>query len=302
MPEAVTPFEIALGDFVDHLRGERGLSTNTVAAYTRDLRELDEFLEERGSGVCDVKSDDLFAYQARLQRLGRRAASVSRKLSAVKTFLAFAFREGHRAAAPPEIDAPRLPRSLPHVLTRAEIDALFGAPDLCDPEGLRDRAMLEILYASGLRVSELVGLRLGDVRPGDGIVRCVGKGNKERLVPVGRSATGWLERYLAEARPHLAGDGASSPRWLFLSARGKPVARSVFWKRLRDYARAAGVHGKASPHTLRHSFATHLLAGGADLRAIQEMLGHADIATTQIYTHVDDSHLGKVFKNCHPRA
>lgn len=295
-------FEEAIEEFRDHLRGERGLSPNTVAAYTRDLREFREFLRARGVGPADLGREDLFAFGARLQRLGRKATSVARKLSAVRMFLAFACREGLRAGDPPEIEAPKLPRKLPHVLTAREIERLLAAPDVEHPEGLRDRALLELLYATGLRVSELVTLKPADVRPEDGLVRCVGKGSKERLVPVGAAALEWVRRYVEEARPLLAGAARAAPPWLFLTERGSPLARTAVWKRLREYAGAAGIQGKVSPHTLRHSFATHLLAGGADLRSIQEMLGHADIGTTQIYTHVDDSHLTRVFQQFHPRA
>jgi len=296
------PLESATQEFRDYLRAERGLSPHTLAAYGRDLAEFAAFLRERGVGLDALSRDDLFAFQARLQRLKRKATSVARKLSAVKMFLRFAVREGLRATDPPEVESPRLPRSLPRVLTREEVARLLAAPEVEHPEGLRDRAMLELLYAAGLRVSELVGLRLGDIRPEDGLVRALGKGSKERLVPVAAAALNWVERYLHDSRPLLANAVPEPGPWLFLTERGEAVSRSTFGQRVREYALAAGVPGKVSPHTLRHSFATHLLAGGADLRAIQEMLGHADIGTTQIYTHVDDSHLARTFRECHPRA
>jgi integrase/recombinase XerD len=295
-------FDRAIQDFHDHLRGERALSPNTVAAYIRDLREFSAFLRERGTALAGLSREDLFAFEARLQRLGRKARSVARKLSAIKTFLSFACREELHPGNPPEIEPPKLPRSLPHVLTPREVELLLQAPDTERPEGLRDRAMLELLYASGLRVSELVGLERPDVRVDEGLVRCMGKGSKERLVPVGKAALAWVERYVSEARPLFEAAGKGPASRLFLGDSGSPVSRSAFWARIRHYARTAGIHRKVSPHTLRHSFATHLLAGGADLRSIQEMLGHADIGTTQIYTHVDDSHLAHVFHNCHPRA
>jgi integrase/recombinase XerD len=295
-------FSRALRDFQDYLRAERGLSPNTLAAYVRDLAEFGSQLRERSATIAGLNREDLFAYEARLKRLGRKPASVARKLSAIKTFLAFAYREGFRSTAPPELEGPRLPRSLPHVLTREDMVRLLAAPDVDSPEGLRDRAMLELLYASGLRVSELVSLKAADVDFNEGILRCFGKGRKERLVPVASGALAWLRRYLAEVRPLLANARSGKHEELFLTEAGEPVNRSAFWGWVRRYAIAAGISGKVSPHTLRHSFATHLLAGGADLRAIQEMLGHADIATTQIYTHVDDSHLAETFRSFHPRA
>jgi len=296
------PFSQAIEDFRDHIRGERGLSPNTVAAYLRDLAEFRAFMQERGATAAELTADDMFAFEARLQRLGRKATSVARKLSAVKMFLAFACREGLRDRDPPHVEAPRLPRRVPKALTPGEVTALLAAPDVESSEGLRDRAMLELLYASGLRVSELVSLRMRDVRPEDGLVRCVGKGSKERLVPVGESALAWIGRYRRLARPDLIGAAGATEGWLFVGRGGSPVSRTAFWKRVRDYATKAGVHAHVSPHTLRHSFATHLLSGGADLRSIQEMLGHADIGTTQIYTHVDDTRLGQVFRKFHPRA
>lgn len=295
-------FQRAFRDFQDYLRAERGLSANTLAAYSRDLGEFAELLNERGTSLAALSREDLFAFEARLQRLGRKATSVARKLSAVKMFLTFAYREGYRTEAPPEVEPPRLPKSLPHVLTQPEMQKLLDMPDTEHPEGLRDRAMLELFYASGLRVSELVSLRPADLNPEDGLVRCIGKGSKERVVPLGKAALGWLERYLSEVRPVLASASRGRAEALFLTGTGAPLNRMAVWKLLRDYALRAGIDGKVSPHTLRHSFATHLLAGGADLRAIQEMLGHADIGTTQIYTHVDDSHLAQTFRNFHPRA
>ncbi|HEU4754841.1 MAG TPA: site-specific tyrosine recombinase XerD, partial [Armatimonadota bacterium] len=294
------PSEPAIQEFRDHLRGERGLSPHTVAAYQRDLAEAAAFFRDRGVALPDLEREELFAFVARLQRLGRKETSIARKLSALKMFLRFAYREGLRRAEPPEVESPKLPRSLPAVLSRRDVEALLAAPDVSEPEGLRDRAMLELLYASGLRVSELVGLAPGDVRADEGLVRCLGKGSKERLVPVGAAALQWIRRYRIEALPELA--ARAEPERLFINPGGGAVSRTAFWRRIRGYALAAGIAGKVSPHTLRHSFATHLLAGGADLRAIQEMLGHADIGTTQIYTHVDDSRLGQVFRQFHPRA
>lgn len=297
-----TQFSRALRDFQDYLRAERGLSPNTLAAYTADLQELQVQLDERGTTLESLSRDDLFAYEARLRRLGRKPTSVARKLSAVKTFLTFAYREGYRKAAPPEVEGPKLPRSLPHVLTREDMVRLLQAPDTDSPVGLRDRAMLELLYATGLRVSELVSLKPADLELAEGVVRCFGKGRKERIVPVAQAAVRWVRRYLEEVRPVLAAAGRHQAEALFLTDAGAGLTRTAFWALVREYAGRAGISAHVSPHTLRHSFATHLLAGGADLRAIQEMLGHADIGTTQIYTHVDDSHLAHTFRSFHPRA
>jgi integrase/recombinase XerD len=298
----MTEFEQAVGEFRRHLHGERGLSPQTVAAYHRDLLELEGFLDERGARLESLSEADLFAYQARLQRLRRKPSSVARKLSTIRAFLAFACREGFREADPPPLSGPRLRRPLPRALTQPEMERLLAAPDVEHPEGLRDRAMLELLYAAGLRVSELLTLGIANLRLDEKLVRCVGKGDKERLVPLGAAASHWLSRYLDEVRPALAQAGRNRTSLLFLDGAGGPISRTECWRKLRRYASAAGIPGKVSPHTLRHTFATHLLSGGADLRSIQELLGHADIGTTQIYTHVDDSHLAQVFRRCHPRA
>lgn len=288
-------------DFIDALHGERGLSPHTTAAYRRDLLQFARFVAETGvTDPAQITAGTVMAFQSRLLREQLASASIARKLSAVRTFLAFVFREGGIERLPAGLEAPKKERRLPTALTPAEVERILCQPDTTTPEGLRDRAMLELLYATGLRVSELVGLKLENVRLAAGFVRCVGKGSKERVVPFGQTAAEWVERYLAEARPRLGASEATTH--LFLTTRGQAMPRETFWARLKEYARAAGVRRGVSPHTLRHSFATHLLQGGADLRAIQEMLGHADIATTQIYTRVDDSHLARVFQQCHPRA
>ena len=293
-------FDEALAEFADHLRAERGLADNTLDAYLRDARQLADFMRERGVSLEELSTPDVFAYQARLLRRQLAPATVARKLTVARVFLSFAYRERYRREAPPEIERPRLPKPLPHALTPQEVDRLLSAPDVDDPEGLRDRAMLEVLYSTGLRVSELVGLQAGDLRLDEALVRCQGKGGKERVVPMGAPAVEWVRRYQAHGRPALL-DGKARPA-VFVTRLGNAVSRQVFWQRLRDYARQAGIEAQVTPHSLRHSFATHLLAGGADLRAIQEMLGHADIATTEIYTHVDEDHLSRVFRQFHPRA
>jgi integrase/recombinase XerD len=288
-------------EFIDALRGERGLSPHTTAAYRRDLDQFVALLAEIGvTEAREITAGTVMSFQARLHRRQLAPASIARKLSAVRTFLAFAYREGEIDQLLTDLETPRTERRLPSALTAAEVERLLAQPNTATPDGLRDRAMLELLYATGLRVSELVNLPLESVRLAAGFVRCIGKGSKERVVPLGRVAAAWVSRYLEEGRPrHGAKEGVAR---LFLTARGEGMSRETFWARLREYARAAGIRRKVSPHTLRHSFATHLLQGGADLRSIQEMLGHANIATTQIYTRVDDSHLARVFERCHPRA
>jgi integrase/recombinase XerD len=290
-----------LAQFIEHLQGERALSAHTVEAYRRDVAELIRFLAElevRRAG--EITPGTVLAYQARLHKLGRATASIGRKLSAVRAFLNFAYREGALSALVDGLDAPKQGRKLPKVLTREQILALLQQPDVSTSEGLRDKAMLELLYATGLRVSELCGLRCDSLRLEAGFLRCIGKGSKERVVPISDAAIANVRRYLENGRPALLSGRASV--FLFLTPEGKPVRRESFWRWIRDYATAAGIPLAVSPHVLRHSFATHLLQGGADLRSIQEMLGHSNIATTQIYTTVDDHHLARVFERCHPRA
>lgn len=284
-------------DFAQHLRLELGLSPNTIAGYSSDLRQFHEWAHRVGTEPSQADRDDLLRFQSWLA--GRRLApgSVARKLCAVRRFLQFAWSQGKRGAEPPEFDSPRRVRPLPRVLTPDEIERLLAEPNLEEPEGRRDRAMIELLYSSGLRISETLGVRISDLDLCARTVRVSGKGGKERVVPVGALAVSALRRYIDTLHP------APSARALLFPGRGGgPESRSSFWLRLRRYARSAGIGGKVSPHVLRHSFATHLLAGGAELRAIQEMLGHSDIGTTQIYTHVDSERLGSIFRDCHPRA
>jgi integrase/recombinase XerD len=287
--------------FIEHLQGERALSPHTVAAYRRDVAELIRFLRELDVRRAEeITPGTLLAYQARLHKLGRATASIGRKLSATRMFFNFAYREGALPAPVDGLDPPKMGRKLPKVLTREQILALLRQPDVANPTGLRDKAMLELLYATGLRVSELVELRCDSVKLEAGFLRCIGKGSKERVVPMSEAAAENVRRYLDEARPVLLG-GKKSP-YLFVTPGGARLLRERFWRLIRDYAAAAGIPVTVSPHVLRHSFATHLLQGGADLRSIQEMLGHSNIATTQIYTTVDDHHLARVFERCHPRA
>lgn len=291
-----------IDDFLNHLTIERGLSANTVSAYARDLFQFGEFCrKERVDSPKEITEELIATYMARLRQAKLAPRSISRKISALRTFGKYLCREGevlvNRAA---HVDTPKLPRRLPKILPLDEVERLLAAPDTTTPAGIRDRAMLEVLYASGLRVSELVGLNISDVNLQVGFLRCFGKGSKERIVPLGKYAIDYVAQYLALGRPELSKKGQNAG--LFLNSRGGRISRVGFWKLLRRHAAEAGITRPFSPHTLRHSFATHLLEGGADLRAIQEMLGHASLSTTQIYTHVSKERLRQVYKDTHPRA
>ena len=289
-----------LEQYYYHLGGERGLAPLTLESYAHDLQNFRAFLQTRGLIAWqEVSLAHLKDYLVALEAQGLSARSRARRLSALRQFFRFLQREGQIAANPAELlDSPRLPRSLPRVLGEAEVAALLAAPDPATPEGLRDGALLEVLYATGLRVSELVGLTLRQVDLRRGVVRPLGKGSKERVVPMVAQAVEKLELYLSAGRPHLQ-KGRESP-YIFLNRRGGRLSRQGFWKILKQYARRAGVRD-LSPHTLRHSFATHLLSRGANLRVLQLLLGHADLATTQIYTHLDAARLREVHKKAHPR-
>lgn len=287
--------------YLTALRVERGLSEHTVEAYRRDLWQFADFLQEIGADLLEVGTAEFQAYEARMLKRGLKSSSICRKLSAIQGFQRFAYREGERAELAPSPDRPRAGRRLPRSLTVAEIRRLLSAPPADEPEGVRDRAMLELMYGSGLRVSELVDLPTVHLNLTGRFVRCLGKGRKERVVPVGDAAVEWLTRYLEETRPVLMAGRVDTGR-LFVQPGGTAMNRAQFWARLKQYAAQAGISKNVTPHMLRHSFATHLLGGGADLRSIQAMLGHASIATTQIYTHVDEAGLGQVFRRCHPRA
>jgi integrase/recombinase XerD len=300
--ERTSPESVAwIRRYLTSLRVERGLSEQTVTAYERDLEQFAEFLAEREVEVTAASGADLQAYEARLLRRRLKASSICRKLSAIQGFQRFVYREGEQTAEPVGADRPRLGRRLPKSLSPEEIARLLAAPPTDTTEGLRDRAMLELMYGCGLRVSELVDLPLGGLNLAGRFVRCVGKGNKERIVPVNDTALDWVSRYLQEARPRLGGSDRRSQR-LFLATGGGAISRIQFWSRVKQHAERAGIRQNVTPHMLRHSFATHLLGGGADLRSIQQLLGHASIATTQIYTHVDEAGLGRVFRRYHPRA
>ncbi len=288
-------------EYLDHLRVERGLAENTLLAYARDLSRLSAFARSRQRQLLDLSQRDLADFIGSLRAAGLAPRSVARSVHAVRGFYRFCLRENRIELDPMEnLRAPKIFKGLPRYLTFAQVEALLAAPDTETPLGLRDRAMLEVLYATGLRVSELIGLVPDDVDLTVGILRCLGKGRKERLVPVGSVARKWVARYLAEVRGGLA--GTRGRRELFLNHRGGRLSRMGLWGIVRRHALTAGVAGQLTPHVLRHSFATHLLERGADLRALQAMLGHADISTTQIYTHVTRERLRRIYDRYHPRA
>ena len=290
-----------LDAFLLHLKTERRLSGNTLAAYGADLRRFSSFLADRGIDAGKFTRTDFLDHLTRLRDAGLSARSTARHVSTLRAFFRFLVREGVLAASPVSgVKAPRLGRPLPKYLTLSQVDRLLAAPDGHTPEGIRDRAMLTIMYASGLRASEVVTLRLENIDANAGFLYVLGKGGKERVVPVADVALSVLGEYLGSARQRFLGKRSSND--LFLSRRGKAITRQTLWNRIRRWALAAGIEQRISPHTLRHSFASHLLAGGADLRAVQAMLGHADIATTQIYTHITPDRLRDIHRKHHPRA
>jgi len=288
--------------YSEFLAIEKGASARTQEAYARDVARFVEFAALKGSAApLDVTPKLLRDFIYHLKDLGLAPSSIRRSVSATRSYFKFLMGDGHVVRDPSErLDTPQRWRTLPEVLTVAETQRLLAAPTMDDPQYFRDRAMLEVAYGAGLRVSEWIGIGVKDVLFNDGLVRVFGKGSKERLVPIGRGAIAALAIYAREHRPRLEKGGGKGT--LFLNARGLPLSRMGAWKILRKYVRRSGITKTVSPHTLRHSFATHLLEGGADLRAVQEMLGHADISTTQIYTHVDREYLRKVHKRYHPRA
>ena len=285
--------------FIDYLRIERGLSDNTVEAYSRDIVRFIRFLENINLSPSDVSGDRISQYVGLLGRL-LSPRSVARNVSAIKTFFRFLVSEGTIKDSPARlVETPRLLKKLPVVLSRSEIERLLSQPDASLPKGQRDSAMLELLYATGLRVSELVSLKSVNINLEAGYVRTLGKGSKERLVPMGEKAVASVRRYLSGGRL-LNKKGVDSP-YIFLNPGGGPLTRQGFWKIIKKYAKMGGIKKGITPHSIRHSFASHLLAGGADLRAIQIMLGHEDISTTQIYTHVTRERLKEVHEKYHPR-
>ncbi|HEX2666234.1 MAG TPA: site-specific tyrosine recombinase XerD [Candidatus Acidoferrum sp.] len=292
----------AISSFLTHIRVEKGLSANTVSAYRRDLMKFSDFAQKRNLSLAAVRSDELMDFLAGLYRQRLESKSVARHLVSLRNFFRFAQTQELIPEDPSvNLESPKIRRSLPGYLRLEEVERLLAQPDGKTPFGMRDRAMLEVLYSAGLRVSELVGLRVSDLDTKVGCVRCIGKGDKERIVPIGKKALGMVERYLRDARPKLLGKASGSPT-LFVNRRGGALSRVGVWKILSSYGRRAGLRVALTPHMLRHSFATHLLERGADLRSVQLMLGHADISTTQIYTHVVEERLKQIYKAHHPRA
>jgi integrase/recombinase XerD len=286
--------------YITYLRDVRRMSPNTVESYARDLAALADFADKRGTAVESMSRRDLEAFVRDLMSKGLSPRSVARTVASVRGFFKFLAIERKMDESPAaDLKAPRAWPALPKFLDMDEVDRLLAAPEVSTSRGLRDKALLEVLYASGMRVSELVALRPGDLSLENGYLTCIGKGDKQRIVPVGQEAADWLQRYMREGRPALVRK-RSSP-WLFVNARGGPLSRVGFWKILKAYGIQAGISREISPHVLRHSFATHLLERGADLRAIQVMLGHADLSTTQIYTHVLEARLKAVYDRYHPR-
>jgi integrase/recombinase XerD len=293
----------AISSFVTHVKVEKGLSANTISAYRRDLVKFEGFAEKRKLLVETVSRDDLVDFLAGLYRDKLESRTVARQLVTLRNFFRWAQLQDLIKEDPAmNLESPKIRRSLPGYLRLDEVERLLKQPDEKTPLGLRDRAMLEVLYSTGLRVSELVGLRMPDLDSKTGCVRCIGKGDKERIVPVGRKALEMVQRYVQEARPALLRQGKTSNSALFVNRRGAALSRVGVWKILSAYGRRAGLRIALTPHMLRHSFATHLLERGADLRSVQLMLGHADISTTQIYTHVVEERLKQVYKAHHPRA
>ncbi len=286
--------------FLLHLASERGLAENTLHAYRRDLENIADFFSERGKSLLDADVDDYRLYLQSQTRHGQSTKTVARRLAAIRVFLRFLEGEGYDTEPIlRQLERPKPERDLPKVLSRDQVARLIAAPNPKSPLFARDVAILELLYACGLRASELCDLKLNDTNLQVGCVRVFGKGAKERVVPMGRAAAEAIERYLSDCRPRLV---RTPSDLLFLSRTGKPMDRISLWMLVEKYGRSSGLFKEVSPHTLRHCFATHLISGGADLRVVQELLGHSDISTTQIYTHVDQDRLKAVHKRFHPRA
>jgi len=300
-PGKVIPVPELVNRFIDYLRTEKGLSPNTLESYGRDLEQFHQYLRESGGNLLTTSRATVVAYLVWLQKQGRATATVARRLAALRAFYQFMVRENYVPEDPTaDLESPKLERKLPRVLTVKEVERLLQQPDGDSPAGMRDRAMLELLYATGIRVSELINLRVDDVNLAMGYVRCVGKGGKERIIPLGSMAVRAVREYYTRSRPHLLAE--PNQKALFLNHQGKTLTRQGFWKIVKKHARDAHIDKEIAPHTLRHSFATHLLENGADLRSVQEMLGHADISTTQIYTQVTKGRLKEVYARAHPRA
>ncbi len=296
-----TDLENTIDRFLDAIWMERGLSANTLSAYRADLMALGRWLRERDVGIGKASRSDLLDFIAWRVEQGARPRSTARQLSSFRRFFRYLLREGVIAEDPTaRIAMPKIGRSLPISLTEEEVESLLNAPDTVEPLGHRDRTMLELLYATGLRVSELINLRRGQINLNQGVLRIVGKGDRERLIPLGEESQDWLEQYLKGARVEILLDRQTD--YLFPTRRGDRMTRQAFWHIIKRYARKAGIKKKLSPHTVRHAFATHLLNHGADLRVVQMLLGHSDLSTTQIYTHVARERLKDLHSEHHPRG
>ncbi|OGX68704.1 MAG: site-specific tyrosine recombinase XerD [Paenibacillus sp. RIFOXYA1_FULL_44_5] len=293
-----------LKHFIHYLSVERGLARNTLESYERDLSQYLDYIHEQGLNVIEQSTKmHIINYLGKLKEDGKAPATRSRTMVSIRAYYQFLVRERHLAADPSQhLEQPKLEKKLPKVLSVQEVENLLEAPPTSTPHGMRDKVMLEVLYATGIRVSELVSLDTGSVNLGMGFIRCFGKGSKERIIPIGRIAAKWLHEYIQTMRPRLIKPRHRGEEALFINHLGSRLTRQGFWKIIKRYAGDAQILKNITPHTLRHSFATHLLENGADLRSVQEMLGHADISTTQIYTHVTRTRLKEVYNQTHPRA
>jgi integrase/recombinase XerD len=294
--------ESYVNEFINYLAVERGLAQNTLESYGRDLRQFQTYLETCNKEIIkDSNRNTILAYLSNLQTRGRAVSTISRNLAAIKSFYQYLLRERYIEKDPAaNLESPKLEKKLPKILSIAEVEELLKQPNSGMPAGLRDKAMLELLYATGIRVSELISLNISDVNLDMGYIKCYGKGAKERIVPLGSIAAKCVQDYLGRGRSKLV--RTYDEPALFVNHHGNRLTRQGFWKIIKKYAQEANITKEITPHTLRHSFATHLLENGADLRSVQEMLGHADISTTQIYTHVTKNHLKEVYDKTHPRA
>jgi len=291
-----------LKDFIYYVSVEKGLAKNTLESYSRDLSGYISYLQQSGiSAMEDSSRGNIVGYLLSLKQSGKATTTLSRNLSSIRSFYNYLFQEKMIVENPAsDLESPKIAKKLPRVLSLQEMDLLLDQPDQLHVTGVRDKAMLEVIYATGIRVSELISLDTGDINLEAGFIRCLGKGSRERIIPLGSVAARNVDRYLAEGRPKLVRQKGEEA--LFVNQHGKRLTRQGFWKILKQYARTAGISKEITPHTMRHSFATHLLENGADLRSVQEMLGHADISTTQIYTQVTKRRLRDVYEKAHPRA
>lgn len=296
--------EDGVKDFIHYLTIEKGLAKNTLVSYERDLKAYMKYVSkvEQIQNWNDIRRTNIVHFLAGLKEDGKSSKTIARHIASIRSFHQFLLRDKQCEQDPTvHIDSPQPERTLPKVLSMEEVEAFMESPKGSDKFGLRNQAMLEIMYATGMRVSELISLDVGDVHSAMGFVRCIGKGNKERIIPIGQTALDAVEKYLLQGRPLLVSQKQKSDA-LFLNHHGKRLSRQGFWKILKQLAQEANIQKELTPHTLRHSFATHLLMNGADLRSVQEMLGHADISTTQIYTHISNTRLKDVYSKFHPRA